>query len=652
MAKEEEKSLFIKDALKEFVLEQWAYSKRELQTRHDAMRRYHKQYRGQRDPRKEFWQANYVIPSLKEALRIKIPLFMNILFAKGYESFDVEPGSKEDESKMFYTKNLLTYGLRGIGKRRGGLYGQMEDFMKQREMYGYTLGRVYWKDEKDKQGKTTFHGPEFETLDVFSTFPDPGSVNINDSWVVLQYRDVFIGKLRMLENEGIYENIGDLYNTSQPQNDNPDDNDSPEQGSTKNRVELLEYHGEVPKSLLEGDLYDVSQVNPYEDEYVDAIITLANRDVIIRRDENPYETTRQFVEASKDRLPNEMLGVGTAEDIEAMAQELTNAHNKLTDCINLIANPMAVVNLSQMVGMKGTIISHPGKMFKTQPGVENVAHAMYWMDTSSQAAALGPLIKLIGMLKDEIQRNTQAVPVISPVVDKAGLPETLGATQMIQANASEPIKHDVKHSFEPAFESILEIMLELYLKFLESAPAYQILGREKAEEWEKEKHRADITKEDIQLTEPPTFIARGVSVFSEKQAEIEKMLRFLEISTKATVPALDQNTGEPLMGEDGNPVMVPKADVGEIMKRIAELSGFKNLEDLLPYLRQKRLQLQEMNPQGSNPSTQNTPGGPLSPGGAPRGRPPTDMSNPLERVSSQGTMQSGRPSATQNLGAR
>jgi hypothetical protein len=245
-------------------------------------------------------------------------------------------------------------------------------------------------------------------------------------------------------------------------------------------------------------------------------------------------------------------------------------------------------------------------------------------------------MNLIGMLKDEIQRNTQAVPVISPVVDKAGLPETLGATQMIQANASEPIKHDVKHSFEPAFEEMLYAMLRLYEDFLESAPAYQILGKEKAEQWEKEKNSTRVSNEDIILKETPTFIAKGVSVFSEKQVELEKLLRYFEVSLKANVPAIDPQDGTPMTDEQGKPIMVPKADVGEIMKRIAELMGFKNLEELLPYLRMRRLQSQGIQPKGSLPATPNSGAkGPVSPAG------PLQSMNPTQQVMNKPTLDSG-----------
>lgn len=634
----------IEEALKDFVLDRYNYASTELQDRHDKFRRFYNSYRGTRNSKKYFWQSDYVIPSLKEALRIKIPLYLNIIFSNAYDSFDIEPGSKDDEEKIYYVKNLLRYGLQNIGKYRGGLYGQWESFVKQREMYGYTAAKVHWREESDKRGRLKFSGPDMETLDVFNTFPDPGATSINDSWVVLKKRDVYVSYLRMMEREDIYENIKKLKDSVQPEDDEVHSENENDQ--VKDRVELLEYHGEVPKSLLEGKYHHLEQVNPYEDVYVDAIITLANREVVIRRDENPYDCGSIFIEATKDRLPSEKMGTGTAEDIEAMAQELTNAHNKLSDCINIISNPMGVANPNSITGITGTVVAYPGKIFLTTPGVDNVAHAMQWMDTGSQAAALGPLINLIGILKEEIQRNTQAVPVISPAVGQDSLPETLGATMMIQANASEPIKHDVKHSFEPAFEKQLEIMLSLYEQFLERASAYKILGKEKAQMWEEEKQRDYVNMEDIALESDPTIIARGVSVFAERQVEAEKLMKFLEISLKAVVPALD-DMGQPQMGEDGNPVMIPKADVGEIIKRIAKLMNFDNLEDLLPYLREERLKKQGIKQQGSLPSAPG-PGGGVAPPASASSGPPN-----IRRPGSAENAQTGKGSiADQVIGRR
>jgi len=157
----------------------------------------------------------------------------------------------------------------------------------------------------------------------------------------------------------------------------------------------------------------------------------------------------------------------------------------------------------------------------------------------------------------------------------------------MQANAAEPIKHETKHQLEPAFKTMLEIYYKHNLQFFNKDTAYRILGRDKADLWIKEMEKREITKEDLKMKGNPDFIPKGVSVFQEKNTEIQYLLKFLETSLNAVAPALDE-MGNPIMGQDGKPVMIPKADVGEIIKRLAEQFSFKDIEKLLPYLKAER----------------------------------------------------------------
>lgn len=577
----EEKAKTKGEALVEFVLNRFGYSKDEMLSKQGKWREFYEDYRGSTLANKEAWQANYIVPSLKECIRIKIPLYMNILFSAGIKSFDVEAVEENDEPMIPLIKSLTTYDLTNVGRNRGGLFGQWEAYVKQFEIYGYTIAKIPWKKEKNKKGELVFEGPDMEVVDIFSFYPDPGTTNL-DSWKILQKKDVFVSYLRMLEDGGTYHSIKDLEETSQPEND-----DNTKGVKKDDRVELLEYHGEIPKSLLEGDVTDEEQTNPYEDEYVDAIITIANRKVCIRNEEYPYDCGNIFIDSCKDRMPNEQFGIGTGEDIQAMAEELTNAHNKLSDAVNLIANPMGIVNPQKLAGMSNILIAHPGKLFVANPMVENVAHALHFIDTTAAASALTPLIKFIDMMDKRIQKLSQAVPSISPTPSKKELHPTLGGTLLMQANAAEPLKHVVKHALEPAFQIMLEIFYKHNIQFLSKASAYRVLGKKKAEVWFKEKERRAITKEDIKLEGNPDFIPRGVSIFAEKQVEIQNLLTFLEISLKALVPKLDP-MGNPTPGADGKTVMENLVDIREIIKRLAQIFGFKDIEKLIPSLVEER----------------------------------------------------------------
>ncbi len=552
--------------------------------RHAQWIEYYNDYRGTRSDQKEDWQSNYVVTSLKEAVRTKLPIYMNILFPADLKnSFDIQPGEESDEAMIPALKNIIAYQLGNVGKGRGGLFNVAEGFIKQFEIYGYSLAKVPWIEKTDK-GKTTFEGIDIEVCDVFNAFPDPVAIDVNKSWIVIRKPDVFVSHLRQLETQGTYHSILDLKDTSQP-------GSSDTVGENKintDRVELLEYHGEVPKSLLEGKISDESTVNVYEDDYVRAIITIANREVCIRNDEYPYDCGNIFVDASKDKMPNEQFGVGTGEDIQSYAEELTNAHNKLSDCVNLISNPMSIMNQQKMAGVSGgIIISHPGKTFFTNANVEDVSKAMVFVNLTAQAAALGPLINSIGMLEDKIMKTTQAVPVISSMPNKEGLPDTLGATKMMQGNAAEPIKHTVKHCLEPWYQGVLEIIYKHDLQFFSKEAAYRVLGKEKGAQWIAEKGNNDIRKADIKMAGNPDFIPRGVSIFEEHQVEMANLLKLTDIAPLFVKPATDP-MGNVQIGEDGKPVMQPVFNLEEIAKRVGEDMNFRDLEKLIPGLAEER----------------------------------------------------------------
>jgi len=583
--KKDEKAKTKGDALVEFVLNRYNYSKTNMADRHAQWEEYYADYRGTRSDQKEDWQSNYVVTSLKEAVRTKLPIYMNILFpADLSKSFDIQAGEENDEASIPALKNIIAYQLGNVGKDRGGLFNVAEGFIKQFEIHGYSLAKVPWI-EKTEKGKTTFEGPDIEVCDIFNAFPDPVALDVNKSWIVIRKPDVFVSHLRQLETQGVYHSILDLKDTSMPGGTDT----VGENKINTDRVELLEYHGDVPKSLLEGKIYDEVQVNAFEDDYVRAIVTIGNRKVCIRDDEYPFECGNIFVDASKDKMPNEQFGVGTGEDIISYAEELTNAHNKLSDCINLIANPMAVMNQQKMAGVSsGIVISHPGKVFFTNPNVDDVNRAMAFINTTAQASSLTPLIAFIQMLEDKIMKTTQAVPVISSMPNKEGLPDTLGATKMMQGNAAEPIKHTVKHCLEPWYQRVLEIIYKHDLQFFSKEAAYKVLGKEKGAQWIAEKEKNDIEKKDIKMAGNPDFIPRGVSIFEEHQVELANLLKLTEIAPLFMKPAMDM-MGNPLpAGPDGKPQMQPVFNLEEIAKRVGEDMNFRDLEELIPGLAEAR----------------------------------------------------------------
>ena len=601
-------------ALLEWVQQRLDWAKEGMRENHDNWQKQYVNYRGTRIATKEAWQSNIVIPVFKEIVRIKVPLYMNILFSNNLESFDILPGEEEDEQGAPLVKTILAYQQRQVARDLDGFYGQWDAYCKQFEMYGYTVGYCPWKMEYDEDGKLIFDGPDFEVLDITAFYPDPANRSLN-SWKFIEHRDIEVSYLKRQEAGGFFHDIYKLRGTSQPDKENiiagidlslesPDGLDP--------RVELIEYHGEVPKSLLEGELDEISDIDPYEDEYVKAIVTIANREVIIRAVKDKHKCNIFFC-SSKDKMVNEQVGVGTGEDIEAMARELTNLHNKFNDAVNIICNPMLIINPTFLSSLSGTLVSYPGKVFIANAMVEDVRKAISFIDTTAAASALQPIMLNINFIDQRIQKLSQAVPAISPAPTSKEMHETLGGTQIQQANAAEPIKDVVRHILEPAYTKMLNIFYKLDTQFFSKASAYRILGKKKAQDWYALTKKKDITRDDLTLFGDPDFIARGVSVFQEKQVEMQNLLKFFELVIQAKEPMIDPGTGQPVTGQDGQPVMEPIGDIAEVIKRCGVALNFKDVEKLIPKIYEYKEKQRQKSAQ-ADPTSVNTNGSPLTGG--------------------------------------
>ncbi|MCK4576251.1 hypothetical protein KAU34_07575, partial [candidate division WOR-3 bacterium] len=164
---------------------------------------------------------------------------------------------------------------------------------------------------------------------------------------------------------------------------------------------------------------------------------------------------------------------------------------------------------------------------------------------------------------------------------------------------------------EPAYTKMLNIFYKLDTKFFSKTSAYRILGKEKAAEWEALTKKKDITRDDLTLFGDPDFIARGVSVFQEKQIEMQNLLKFFELVIQAKEPMIDPGSGQPVIGGDGQPVMEPIGDIGEVIKRCGVALNFKNIEKLIPKIYEYKKKQKLNSTQAGQPTSANANESPL-----------------------------------------
>ena len=137
---------------------------------------------------------------------------------------------------------------------------------------------------------------------------------------------------------------------------------------TGGRTEIMEYHGFVPKIFLmemkeDDDLdQEIAQsiYEPDEADMVEAIVTIANRKVLLKKNENPFiYKDRSFISFQYDTVPDRFHGRGISEK-GIHAQRALNAELRARqDGLALTIHPMMAIDATRMPR---------GQKFKVSPG--------------------------------------------------------------------------------------------------------------------------------------------------------------------------------------------------------------------------------------------------------------------------------------------
>ncbi|MFH0701411.1 MAG: hypothetical protein V2A62_03160, partial [Candidatus Woesearchaeota archaeon] len=83
---------------------------------------------------------------------------------------------------------------------------------------------------------------------------------------------------------------------------------------------------------------------------------------------------------------------------------------------------------------------------------------------------------------------------------------------------------------------------------------------------------------------------------------------------QAKEPMVDETTGQPIIGGDGQPVMEPIGDIAEVIKRCGVALNFKNVEKLIPRIYEYKKKMEQKSAQPEQPTSGKVIAPPLSGG--------------------------------------
>ena len=342
---------------------------------------YERIFRGEwalEDSTRESERSRLITPGSQQAVETRHAEIIEAIFGQG-EYFDIKDDIQDIDGNPM-----------DVGKLREQL---MEDFAKDKvrksidqivlmgEIYGSGIGEIIVKTEKEYYpstqpipGETTQAAIGVMEKDRISVrinpvnpknfIFDPNGTSVEDCLGVAVEKFVSMHKIVQGIEAGVYRKV-DIGE------DGDDEDLEPTQENMQfkdNKVRLLTYYGLVPREHLENleeqkDIVDLFPESSAADEYTDlveAIIVIANDNLLLKAEPNPYMMKdRPIITYQADTVPNRIMGRGTIEKAYNMQKAMDAQIRSHLDSLALTTSPMIAMDATRLPR---------GAKFEVKPG--------------------------------------------------------------------------------------------------------------------------------------------------------------------------------------------------------------------------------------------------------------------------------------------
>lgn len=369
---EEDKQLQI--VLNSFAYSRSFYSFRQLKFR-QWLRLFH------RIPdQKAAFRSNLFIPMAFQLVETILPRMI-----ANDPSFRFEPRRQEDSENneaVEQMSSLIKYQL-----KRADFFKKLTMWAKDTLMFGTGILKIWWERNDAKE----INDPSVEVVDLLDFYPDPKAVSIEGGDFMIHRSIVPLTMLKKaVDSSGkkVYHNLDAIKENSNEEASNKifmtndrsmtvGDIDArlvlgtPYRQSVTRQVEVMEYWG------------------IYGEEDEEWIITVANRNKVIRAEKNMYPNgQRPFIKMEID--PNNFLfyGTGIIDPIEGLQNAQNDVRNLRIDNANLINNKTFLVLKDADVN-ETELVSRPGGViYQGVPGGVSILETPDIMQSAYQEEAM------------------------------------------------------------------------------------------------------------------------------------------------------------------------------------------------------------------------------------------------------------------------
>lgn len=240
---------------------------------------------------------------------------------------------------------------------------------KQGLIYGTTIAKIFWRRdirERTIRQKRKFLGIheyiaeekitikeydswDYDVVDIFNFYPQPGAEDVETAEYVMQIEVQTLDQLKEMQQQGIYENVGDLKDLS----GNVLPEDFPGDQVREDVIENVD-----PAHYQDREKERFSIIEYWTRDRVVTIVK--DQNIVLRDKPNPFWHGKiPYVSWKFNPLPHEFYGIGAIEPIHDLQYELNDLRNLRMDNMIQVLNKMFFVSKSANVDLE-QLVSRPG----------------------------------------------------------------------------------------------------------------------------------------------------------------------------------------------------------------------------------------------------------------------------------------------------
>lgn len=353
------------------------------QTFDDKWDEYYRLWRGiwkKEDSSRDSERSKIITPALAQAIESAVAELEEATFGSG-KWFDVTDNHDDDNSadiQMFRDQLAEDFTKEDVESAISEIY-------LNGALYGTGIGKIVLEERVDRKivpkaiGDTEITRADYEETNIVrvglkAVHPkefviDPTARTVEDALGMAHITDVPKHQVEQKQTSGVYYDVQlSGYTDSIVGGRHETEKDNLKNIREEDQTLLVEYHGFVPRHMLEGVAVEMSDdpdnaetyVSQDDEELIEAIVTIANGNTLLRAINNPYVMgDRCFVAYQHDTVPNRFWGRGIAEKGYNPQKALDAEARGRIDAMALSIHPMMAMDASRM---------QRGQNFKVSPG--------------------------------------------------------------------------------------------------------------------------------------------------------------------------------------------------------------------------------------------------------------------------------------------